>query len=140
MTDERLDTLDEMFKSNQIAASQRGYEGLGINFFATILTVKQLLEERDKAKSHSTPNVESRDTSTAMIKALRKAFANVEILASLLDFSNITEITGYRYDRVSMRTYFRIRGRMAVSDITNIAVDVNTVRGVLGLPPLKNEE
>lgn len=48
MTDERLDTLDKMFKSNQIAASKRGYEGLSINSFATILTVEQLLEERDE--------------------------------------------------------------------------------------------
>ena len=81
-----------------------------------------------------------KDTSIEMLKALRRAFANVEILASYLDFSDLTEITGYRYNKESRRTYFRIRGRMAVSDINNIAVDVNAVRGVLGLPPLKNEE
>lgn len=142
MTDTRAHELNQMFSDNIIRAISMGNGGERAYACATILTVGQLMEERDKAKSCSATkeDVESRDTSTAMIKALRKAFANVDILASLLDFSDLTEITGYRFDKESRRTYFRIRGRMAVSDINNIAVDVNAVRGVLGLPPLKNEE
>lgn len=81
-----------------------------------------------------------KDTSIEMLKALRRAFANVEILSSYLDFSDLTEITGYRFDKESRRTYFRIRGRMAVSDINNIATDLNAVRMVLGLSPLQEEE
>ena len=142
MTDERITKLDKMFRHNQGIACRAGYEGVSLNSFATALTVGQLMEERDKAQSHSTPNedVKSHDTSTAMIKALRKAFTNVEILASHLDFSDITEITGYRYDKESRRTYFRIKGRMAVSDINGIATDLNAVRMVLGLSLLQEEE
>lgn len=136
MTDERLDTLDEMFKSNQIVASQRGYEGLNINSFATILTIEQFLEIAEYARK----GMGHKDTSTEKIKALRRAFTNVEVLARHLDFSDLTEITGYRYDKESERTYFRIKGRMAVSNINGIATDLNAVRMILGLSPLQEEE
>ena len=48
MTQERIRNLQLMFEDNKSRARDSGYEGLNINSFATLLTVEQLLEERDE--------------------------------------------------------------------------------------------
>ena len=131
MTVEEMKEFKNLVNKNMCQALCQG--GCSISSSERLAYAATIAEYARKGMEH-------KDTSTEMLKALRRAFKNVEILSSHLIFSDLTEITGYRYDKESRRTYFRIKGRMAVSDINGIATDLNAVRMVLGLCPLQEEE